>query len=628
MYGAGSTKRREAQSHDLGGRQVAGGAATRDQAAHLLGIDSVKDRFRVTAAAWIDHALEVAVSGDGAILPEPVVFRMERRGPASAGLVVTERLNVFSRGTAMPAALAEAVETLAPARLASLGTDDLARLVQEDPEAGTPGLPMPPRPSDEVRPGTLLDTWGAPDSHADFFAGGEMARSQLDSVDPSKIFHFVQHCDAECLYVNPHSVGTVVTVINFPWDDRIREPSRPFDQGLGNIADRDYIAEGMITSDLDEEDVIMGSPEKLDRLLERATSRESSDERLIFFSNTCVPTVIGEDVESRVERAREESGQPILYLTVTPRSMTNVFQSVLVDKRLEAEAAAPAPDPRAVNLVGFAPGRARDELEEALGQLGLRVNARLLPDLTMELVRALPGASLGVFYPNELWQHLYDQLLDRSRTPHLAQPAPWGFEGSRAWLARIVGELGAGEGFDAWWERYSQPFRARWDALRSEAAGCRLGFVVRDSEHYHLTQPSATWGVPLIAIAEEMGFGVDVLVHASSKRETRRAAEAVHATFREPDRHRIRAFTDFPMLRERLADSTAHAFFTYHFFDWRLSEAGKGAFSIQSFEMGVPGAVRTLERLVRVCKTPFYRRFGKYLGRTATGLRQTERGDD
>lgn len=33
------------------------------------------------------------------------------------------------------------------------------------------------------------------------------------------------------------------------------------------------------------------------------------------------------------------------------------------------------------------------------------------------------------------------------------------------------------------------------------------------------------------------------------------------------------------------------------------------------------GAVRTLERLLRVCSTSFFRRYGDYLGRTNEGLR-------
>ena len=143
---------------------------------------------------------------------------------------------------------------------------------------------MPPPRDEEQRPRSLLDTWGAPDSHADFFAGGEISRGQLDSIDPSKIFQFIQHSDAECLYVNPRSIGTVVTLVNYPWDGRVRSPGRPFEQGMANTSDEEAMEEGMFTTDLVEDDVILGNPRKLDDLLRFASSRPSSKHKLLFVS--------------------------------------------------------------------------------------------------------------------------------------------------------------------------------------------------------------------------------------------------------------------------------------------------------------------------------------------------------
>jgi hypothetical protein len=99
----------------------------------------------------------------------------------------------------------------------------------------------------------------------------------------------------------------------------------------------------------------------------------------------------------------------------------------------------------------------------------------------------------------------------------------------------------------------------------------------------------------------------------------RDAALAIRKVLRSADRHSVLAFDSLAMLRRRLKDSPASAFLSYHFFDWRLTEAGKGSFSIPHFEVGIAGAVRTLERLLCVCDTPFYQRYGKYLARAADG---------
>lgn len=602
--------------HSLGGRVVAGGQATRQAMTRLLGVDRAPGGCQVQAVAWSDHAMEVAICCDDKAVH---VFRIERRTPESRGLVLTEHLNIYSRGKGLPLSIARVVQAVASRLLADWTTDHLAAMMQRDPDLGKPGSPMPPSADEEKRPRSLLDTWGADDSFADFFAGGEISRSQLDSIDPSKLFQFVQHCDNECLFVNPHSIGSVVSLVNYPWDDRVRGKAPPAWQADPNRTEAEIVDEGMITTDMTEDDVILGNPTKLKSLIDYAVSRPNPDNKLLFVSNTCVPTVIGDDVESVVKRAQKESGRSILYLTVTPRSMTNVFHGLLVDRRLEAEQRAPAAEPHAVNLVGFPWAKSVDELAGLVASAGMKVNTRLLPDLSHERIDALPGGALNVLYPNQLWQHLYDQVLDRSKIPHMTAAAPFGLEGTRAWLMSVAGRVGVE--WEAAWEAYVQPFRARWDELRSESRKYRLGLVVRDQEVYYLTTPASTWGVPLVALLEEMGFGLDVLVRVSEPKVAKEAALAIRKTFSDGARHSVRAFDSFAFLRQRLLESPARAFLSYHFFDWRLSEAGKASFSIQHFELGVPGAIRTLERLIGVCRTPFFQRYGRYLKRSAEGLR-------
>ena len=583
--------------------------------ARLLGIDRAPGEPVVSAVAWMDHAMDVAVTDQD---KQVHVFRIERRTPESRGLLVTEYLNLYARGKGLPPAIARIVRAVASKYLADWTTDQLGSLLQRDPESGRPGTAMPPSPDEGKRPRSLLDTWGADDSYADFFAGGEISRSQLDSVDPSKLFQFVQHCDAECLYVNPHSIGTIVSLVNYPWDDRVRgKVPAPVHLDGGE----DHQEEGMITTDMTEDDVIMGNPKKLLAVLQYAASRPNPENKLLFVSNTCVPTVIGDDVESMVKRVRAQSGRSILYLTVTPRSMTNVFQGLLVDRRLAAEAAGGVPERRRVNLIGFPSTKASDELEVLVRASGLEVNTRLLPDLSNERIDALPNGALNVFYQNQLWQHMYDQVLDRSKIPHVTFPAPFGMEGTRAWLASVAERVDPSLQIDEAWEACAAPWRDRWTALCAEAKRHRVGIVVRDEEAHFLTTPAQTWGVPIVACLEEMGFGIDVLVRVSEPKVAKEAAVAIRRTFRDSSRHSIRAFDSLPFLRQRMAECPARAFLTYHFFDWRVSEAGKAAFSIQHFELGVPGAVRTLERLLGVCRTPFFQRYAQYLRRTPEGLR-------
>ncbi|MBM4371175.1 MAG: hypothetical protein FJ098_05950, partial [Deltaproteobacteria bacterium] len=531
--------------------------------------------------------------------------------------VRTPDLVLYFRGRELPRDLVTTVEALAPSRLEGWTLERLAEQVAKDPELGQARLPMPPGVDEGERPRSLLDTWGDGSAWADFFAGGELARSQLDSLDPSTLFSFVQHSDSECIHVNPHCAAPIVWFVSYPWEDRRGEQRAA---QAGRQVESLATAE-LVTTELDENDVILGNPDKLDRALAYAVKAQARHGKTIFFSNTCVPVVTGEDVESRVDKVRASCGCPMLFLTVTPRSMVNVFQEILVDRRLAAEAATGPPAPGTVNLVGFARRRDLGELTGLLSACGVSVGCVLLPDLDPGLVDRLPSAGLNVLRPNNLWQNLYDQVMYSSRTPAITPQAPYGVQGTRRWLTEVARAAGSGVDADRVWQEAFAPRQEAWETLRGRIRGHRVALVVRGEETYHLTRPASTWGIPLVEVLEELGFGLDVLLHVGSRAAAHKAATEVQGVLTDPGRHMIKGFNSFELLRRRLAESAAEAVVTSHTFDWRVTGSGKVPVSLQVFEMGLEGALRTGARLLEACRTPFYRRYARHLGRTRSGLR-------
>jgi hypothetical protein len=307
----------------------------------------------------------------------------------------------------------------------------------------------------------------------------------------------------------------------------------------------------------------------------------------------------------------------LLYLTTTPASMQGVFRELLVTRRLEADRAAGAPDPAAINLIGFPEDPALDELRALLGEAGVRVNAALLPALAPELIDRLPAAALDVFHPNGLWQGHYDQLQFDARRRSISPPAPFGRAASAQWLEAVAAAVGADAGPAA--ARALEQGADEWDALRGEASGHRLGFVLRAADSRFLTDPAQTWGVPLLALVEELGFGAVVMLGAG--REQDRAEAAVRERWRDQGRLEVVRFGDRDELAALLRRRPADAVYSERFGDRRLAEAGLPGFSGQYFERGLAGAARSLRRLLEVCRLPFFRRYGRLVERGARARR-------
>ncbi len=421
--------------------------------------------------------------------------------------------------------------------------------------------------------------------------------------------------------MSPHGVAPVVSMVDYPWDHRVHHLDEPDAGPRRDGGAADPTDEGVLSTNLTEADVVRGNRQKVKDVLEHVAHRPNPGRKMVLFSNTCVPTVTGEDVESLVRQAARTADVPMLFLAMTPRSMHNVFRDLLLGLRRDAEATAGAPDPAAVNLVGFPDERATHELEALLGRVGIRVNCLLLPDLDVERLHRAPNAALNVFLPNKLWDTHYDHLRTDSRTPGITPPAPYGWAGTLRWLEAVVAALGVGGDPAAAWEAHVADLREGWARACERAARCRLGFIARGEDTRFLLNPAETWGIPLVEMTQEAGFGLDVLLKVHDRDDARGKALEVATLFTQPNTHQVRGFNSLELMRQRLREATCQAVLSQHFFDWRLTEAGKGRFSLQHFEMGAGGAIRTAERLAGICATPYYRQYGRYLRRTREGLR-------
>jgi hypothetical protein len=614
-----------AQGADRGrlqGRSLPGGPRTRAEFARLLNLDpdAAAPATHVAAVGWVVDHLEVEVDGAE---DQVVTFYLDRYQVDKPSLFQTEHLVLYYRGKGVWPDLEARIKAVGLANFGDRTIEDLAALVGGDTDVD-PVRDRLPRgnPEDQAAydRGSLLSTWASPDMWFQFFAGAETARGRLDSLDIFQRCSFIQHCDRECMQVTPHTSVAMVDQAFYPWLDRLRRIGRPAPSATAAPA-LDPNRHEMVTTDLLERDVVMGALDKLTGVLDHVMER--GVDNMLFLSCTCVPFVTGEDVESLVKRYRRQTTRPFFYLTTTPQSSLGVFREVLVRQRQAGEAAfTGAPDPHAVNLIGYSRDPSLDELTRLLGEVGVGVNAVFIPQMDFSVVPSLPRAPLHVLYPNALWQNLYDQLLFDSRIRSIEPPAPYGILGTRRWLEAVVAAAGGEADAGAVVERCLAPHRERWDALRREAAGQRLGFVVGEHEIHRLCDPGTTWGVPLLAMCEEIGFGIDVLIRVTGRDAAHRAATKVNAVFADPERHRIKGFLDQERLTKLLAEGELGAVLSEYVGDPRLAAAGKAQFSLQEFEKGIAGALRTAERLLTACRMPLFRRYRRFLGGVAAPAKE------
>lgn len=445
--------------------------------------------------------------------------------------------------------------------------------------------------------------WGNPLQWHQFFSDFEVSRSELCNVRFNEPVAYVLHGEPECCRVEPRTRAGAHSYARMPFTPG---PVRP---------DPTESQQKLYLSLITERETVLGGDSSLDEALRRAAA--DPDTRLLYINNTCLPKMVGDDLDSLVARLPARTDKIILNLNTDLSSPDDSYRHMLAQAEKHHQQQ-PDPEeipPGAVSFLGYVDGPYRAELMNLLAALDVGVAAFLLPELDVRMARRYRQGAVQVVYPRQAWQTLHAELFGDLETPVLEAPAPYGLRSTRQWLEAITGALGQAATLEARWEELAGAEVARLNALRGQVGDLRVGAVVIPDSAPRLYRAELLHGVSLLPLLEELGLGLDVLLLCPpDKQQEVEAAEAgLRGCLDQPARLTVHRFSSPQTLAEALTAAPCALVYSELACDQRLSRAGKTGFGVDLLEMGLPGAVRSLERLLGLARWPFYRRHARYL---------------
>lgn len=352
--------------------------------------------------------------------------------------------------------------------------------------------------------------------------------------------------------------------------------------------------------------MVMGTGEKADALVSEVKRLADAGNYLVV-THLCTPIVMGEDFQALARRCEKEVCGTSVSWSQKDRDRGDNFGAHLRSVLGRPGFFDGPGDAAAVNLFHFPSEYRERELVPLLAELGLTANVRMFPLVDFPSIEDLPKARWQAFCAKSAYTDKALELLRALPRPVVLAPAPYGVQGAHDCARAIAAAAGKEGEFDAVWARRLAAFSPRWEELRREANGHRLAFVVSEATMPRLLEARYGHGAPLAAVAREMGFGLDLIYY-----ERHGEGPALPEGLRDA---RVSVFRTPAELETALAGGGASAVYSDIFFDWRVSRAGAARFSAKDLGMGLEGARRGLERLLAACRTPFYRRYARHLGR-------------
>ncbi|MDH5492922.1 MAG: hypothetical protein OEY14_13290, partial [Myxococcales bacterium] len=430
-------------------------------------------------------------------------------------------------------------------------------------------------------PSSLLYSYASPSAWRRFLEEEQMYRAM--PTQASRDLLEIHHTDLECAFSGgPHGQ----TLFSGP----------PPESSAARPGGTTWL------TDLQDRDVIKGPDRELERALATA-ARHEPDKHLLVMGG-CLSLVTGSDIAGSVARCGQAHRLPIVAID----SESDPLHAAL-DAHLRARIQPLERGAYSIVLFGMPEISGIGALRTILRSMGVEIVGEVLPHLDLEGLARCASASLVVAYPWARFLPGAAGFAERLGIPWIAPSAPFGCEGSRAWLVAIASALGLGERAMeaiAAAEAEHAPALAR---LRARAFERRMGFVVPDADWRGSLAPQASLGVPLVATLLELGFDVQIEAFSEAKASAEIGLQG---------RLLVRYFADEETLEARLSEPDVSAWFSNFRADPRICRRGKGQFSHAQFRMGFEGALRSLEELLAIAELPFFSRYRDALDPTRT----------
>lgn len=413
----------------------------------------------------------------------------------------------------------------------------------------------------------------------------------------------VLHSDRECAHFCSYVGGHHATPHRTHW------PLRPQPAFIRTLR---------ITDTKEHEAIMSGVEERFRDLLRKAESTDRAG--MIFTLDTCVSNVIGDHIPSVVGERADVAQVPVMCLRTTLDQYVDnaqLFWEFVVE---QAQASPARPDQTThnrINLVGFGHDRTPGlrELVDLLGAAGVVVNTSIMPTFDGEAVARFGHAALNVVFPSSTVTESFSKAARVCEAPVVCLPAPFGIEGTRGWIEAIVARLGMPQLPEGWLAAGHRDAVGAWERLRSQANDARVALVVMAGARMQ-PDPLFREGVPVVSLLEEMGFRLGLFVLSASGEvdaAARRTCDELRRSLRRESRHDVVPVADLEALQAALEACESSLGYTEILEDRRILGAGKIPLGFDDFEVGVAGAVRSLDRLCARARTPFHRRYARYL---------------
>ena len=250
---------------------------------------------------------------------------------------------------------------------------------------------------------------------------------------------------------------------------------------LTNCRNSGTVYESVVCTNMGERQIIYGGEDELRGAILEVDRKYRP--RLIVVATSCAAGIIGDNVDSVVEKLRDKVNAKLS--TIHCEGFSGEYRSGfdLAFEQLVEFMEPPTPESRAalsdaVNIVGGRMGPERTEVDTDVKELirlitgmGARVNAVIAGYCTVEEIMRAPSAAVNCSRCLDFGYAIGSRMLERFGTPLNSTILPYGITATEKWLQGAAGPLGMEDQAEALMEREYSAIKSEFEEARGYLEG-------------------------------------------------------------------------------------------------------------------------------------------------------------
>lgn len=177
------------------------------------------------------------------------------------------------------------------------------------------------------------------------------------------------------------------------------------------------------TTDIQERDIIFDSEEKLYKAILKAAEEFNPD--AIFVYETCIPGLIGNDLQGITKKASEEIGIPVIYFDCAGfKGATQNEGHKIANRQLFKIIGSGKEEfhstPYDVNVIGgFSSAKEAKIIEDMLSKIGIRVLCSFTDNVTIDKIRIMDRAKINIVHCTKSSMYLAKMMYKEYGIPYI-----------------------------------------------------------------------------------------------------------------------------------------------------------------------------------------------------------------